>query len=462
VGAVEQSYHREFLSRLTADGTFACSCGRTHAIGTRRILMDHGALEASARSLVDEHGSGVRVWVLSDENTEAAAAARWKAALPGGRVTSRVLPGRPKPYPTLDLSGRLAEDALSCSADILVGIGGGVISDLVKRVSLDIDRPSWSVGTAASMDAYPSATVSFGVKGDKSALPGRISEVIVCDLDVIGAAPREMFFAGIGDLLAKYIAHLDWNLSHVMTGEHFCPVIAELALESARSALSAARSLRADPGKAMRTLTDAALSSGLAMQAATGSRPAASSEHTLSHFWETVRAAGNEPLNLHGVLVGASCRVMLPAYRALWDRLGTFEPDIRRRLDSYDAEMPWRETLEPGLRPYEGKVAEEMGGRSFDRGTLAQRLETFRTHREQVVSLGHAMLGEMAAMVEALDGLRYPFTLEELGICRENVLLPARNIRYLRRRYSAFELAYELGLESVLQDSIERGVAASG
>ncbi|MGA2481233.1 MAG: iron-containing alcohol dehydrogenase, partial [Spirochaetia bacterium] len=438
---MEQTYYSEFLSRFDASGAYECSCGLTHHVGTRKIFMEHGALEASARSLVQAHGDGIRLWVLSDENTEAAAAAGWKAALPGGRVTSRVLPGTPKPYPTLELSRGLAEDALSSSPDLLVGVGGGVISDLVKRVSLEIDRPGWSVGTAASMDAYPSATVSFGVKGYKSSLPARTSEVIVCDLDVIGKAPREMFYAGIGDLLATYTAHLDWSLSRIMTGEHFCPVIAELALESARSALSAARTLRDDPERAVRTLTDAALSSGLAMQAIGGSRPASSAEHTLSHFWETVHAAGNAPLNLHGVLVGAACRVMLPAYRALWERLGDFEPNVRRRLDLYDAELPWQETLEEGMRPYAGKVADEMNGRRFDRGVMAQRLETFRTHRQEIVSLGHSLLEEMGAMVEALDGLQYPFTLDALGIRRENLLLPVRNIRLLRKRYSAYELA---------------------
>jgi glycerol-1-phosphate dehydrogenase [NAD(P)+] len=460
VGAVERTFFKEFLSRFSADGTYACPCGQTHRLGTRTVVIEHGALEESARSLVAQHGSGVRLWVLSDENTEAAAAARWKAALPGGRVVPCILPGRPKPYPTLEMAQSLAAEARAASPDLVVGVGGGVISDLVKRVSLEIEKPNWSVGTAASMDAYPSATVSFGVRGYKSALPGRISETIVCDLDVIGRAPREMFAAGIGDLLGKFIAYLDWNLSRIMTGEHFCPVAAELALDSARTALSAARALRGDPARAVRSLTDAAVSSGLAMQAVTASRPAASSEHTLSHFWETTHAAGVESLNLHGVLVGAASRVMLPGYRALWRELETVEPDVRRRLDRYDAETPWQESLEEGLRPYAGKVAEEMNGRAFDRGTLAQRLETFRTRRLEILALGNAMLGEMTAMVEALDGLEYPFGLRDLRIPPESAYLPLRNIRFLRRRYSAFELAYELGIEEVLRGAAAAAVAA--
>jgi glycerol-1-phosphate dehydrogenase [NAD(P)+] len=459
---VERTYFREFLSHFDAEGTCHCSCGRDHHVGTRTVLMDRGALEASARSLVQEHGTGVRLWVLSDENTEAAAAARWKAALPGGRVTSRVLAGRPKPPATLEVAQQLSAEARAAAPDLLIGVGSGVISDLVKRVSLEIDRPNWSVGTAASVDAYPSATVALSVKGYKSAIPGRVSEVIVCDLDVIAGAPREMFLAGFGDLLAKFCAHLDWNLSRLMTGEEYCPLIAGLALESARGAISAARTMRDDPSRAVRTLTDAALSSGFAMQASEGSRPAASAEHTLSHFWETAHAVGNERLDLHGVLVGAATKIILAGYRPLYERLETAEPDVRGRLDLFDAERPWQETMEEGMLPFSGKVRDEMERRPFDRGTLARRLETFRTRRGEVLALGRSMLEELGAAVEALEGLRYPFSPAELGIARANVQLPVRNVRLLRSRYSGFDLAYELGLQGIIPAAVDEYLAAQG
>ena len=454
-------FFRDFLSRFDGQGVCACACGQVHRVNARSVHVQNGALEASADLLKDGYGPGARLWVLSDENTEQAAGSRWKSAVRAGRITSRVLPARPRPRPTLELAHQLADEVRSASPDLLVGVGSGVICDLAKRVSLETGLPNWAVATAASVDAFSSGTAAITVKGYHGSLPARASETIVCDLDVIGKAPREMFLGGLGDLLAKYIAHLDWNLSRIMTGEHYCPMISGVALESARSALFAARTLRDDPAEAIRALTDAAVSSGFAMQASMASRSAASAEHTLAHFWESVHAVTDERLDLHGILVGAASRIVCAAYRALYDRLQDAEPDVRQRLEAYDAEPPWRETLEEGLVPHLNKVQEEMDGRRFDRGILAQRLESFRTERLEILALGRSTLQELGAAVEVLEGLRYPFSLCALGITREQVTLPMRNIRLLRRRYSGFELAYELGLEGILRSATEGHLAAA-
>jgi glycerol-1-phosphate dehydrogenase [NAD(P)+] len=279
---------------------------------------------------------------------------------------------------------------------------------------------------------------------------------------VIADAPRVMFLAGLGDLLAKFIAHLDWNLSRIMTGEYYCPMIATVALESARSALLAARELRGDPGEAVRTLTDAALSSGFAMQAMLASRSAASAEHTMGHLWETPLTGLSTPLGLHGILVGAASRMILYSYRAFYARLAELEPDVSRRLSSFDAEASWQDSMDPGLLPYIGKVNEEMAGRVFDRGILAQRLETFRVNRTEILARAGSLLEELAAAVATLESMGYPFAPSELGIGRELLLLPFRNVRILRRRYSAFDLAWELGLENVLREAGEEYAASAG
>ena len=456
---VKRFFFQDFLSRFDSHGSFACECGRVHRIHTRAVLAEPGALDASAAALAREFPRA-RLWVLSDENTEAAAGARWKSAVAVSHIASRVLAARPKPAPTAELVDLLAREIPGESPDLLVAVGGGVISDLVKRLSLVLDRPNWCIATAASVDAYSSATAAIDVNGFHNALPARVSHTIVCDPDVIAGAPREMFLAGLGDLLAKYIAHLDWNLSRIMTGEYYCPVIADVALESARSALSAARELRADSLEAIRTLTDAAVSSGFAMQALGASRSAASAEHTMGHLWETPLTALKIRLDLHGILVGAASRMVLHGYRALYARLEQFEPDVSGRLSAYDAEPSWQETIEPALLPYIGKVRQEMTDRPFDRGILARRLEAFRVGRVEILGRARAMLEELGNAVETLEGIGYPFSPSELGIGRELLLLPYRNVRILRRRYSGFDLAYELGLENVLRETGEEYATA--
>jgi glycerol-1-phosphate dehydrogenase [NAD(P)+] len=444
-------HFQKFVSMFDDAGALACSCGQTHHLGTRTMLVSRGALQESAELLRREKGRGARLWVLSDENTEAAAAARWKSAAGADRVTARVLPARPKPQPTAALVEELSADARAASADLLVSVGGGVISDLVKRISLDLHVPNWCVATAPSVDAFTSGTSAINVNGFHGSVPARASEAVICDLDVIEKSPRDLHLAGLGDLLAKFLAYLDWNLSRIVTGESYCQPISDLALESARSALRAARSLDREPGESARTLTDAALSSGLAMQALRGSRSAASAEHTMAHYWESAHAVGNPRWDLHGILTGAASRIMLHGYRRLYSLLPEYSLDETSRLRGFDAEPPWRDSIEEGLRRFISKVNEEMAGREPDRGELVRRLEAFRAGKAEIAGLATRMLDECAQAVEVLQGIGFPFSMGELGVASTDVLLPYRNIRFLRRRYSTFDLAYDLGLESEMQ-----------
>lgn len=484
-----------FLAQLSPEGVLACACGRAHRIGVADVLVEPGALGRAAELLVRRHGPRPSVWVLSDENTEAAAARRWKAAVadaarraemaspgstgsaasstagsaaslgsagsPGARlhaaVHSRVLPAEPRPVPSAELAAELAAEVRRLAPDLLVAVGGGVMSDLVKHVSLEVGLPSWCIATSPSVDAYSSATASLRMGGFHQSVPARTHEVIVCDLEVLAAAPRELVLAGLGDLLAKFVAHLDWNLSAIVTGEHYCAVIADLALGSARMAARAAGQLGSDPIAAVGSLTDAIVMSGFAMQAIGSSRPAASAEHTIAHLWETAHAASNPRWDLHGVLVGAATRLVLAGYRAFYRRLPAIDPDPEERRAALAAEADWRERLEDGMRPFAEKVAREMRLPSGGDRSLEGRLDSLRLQREPIVGLADQLLAELAAAVDLFDRLGFPFSLDEIGIDGPLRMLPVRNVRLLRARYTTFDLAREIGRA----DQLERDVAAS-
>jgi glycerol-1-phosphate dehydrogenase [NAD(P)+] len=458
---VKKLIFEDFISRFDAKGELQCSCGALHRLSTRSVMVSVEAFRDAARLLADTRGSRVRLWVLSDENTEAAAADRFKSLVNAARIVSRVLPGKPRVHPTEELAQELAREAGGASVDLIVAIGSGVISDLGKRASLLSGLPNWCVATAPSVDAYGSATAAITINGYHGTVPARISEVVVADLDVISRAPRLMFHAGMGDLLAKFFAHLDWNLARVMTGEDYCPLVADTALESARLALDAARRLDDDHAEATRTLTDAGLSSSFTMQATGGSRPAASAEHTLAHYWETSHSAANGDIDLHGILAGAASRIILPLYDAFYRRLEGYSPDVPGRLEAFEDERPWQDTLEKGMVPFRDKVAEEMAGRSFDKAVLAERLGRFAANREWIIQNARGLLGELASSVRLLEKIGCPFTPSKLGIRRDDILMPLRNVRLLRRRYSSFDLAYELGLEETLMREAESVVRSS-
>jgi glycerol-1-phosphate dehydrogenase [NAD(P)+] len=364
--------------------------------------------------------------------------------------------------PTLELAAALGAEARTAAPELLVSVGSGVVSDLVKKASRDLELPNWCVATAPSVDAYTSGTSNIRVEGYAAPLPACPSGVVICDLEVVSRAPREMFLAGLGDLLAKFIAYLDWNLSRILTGEYYCETVEGFSLESARKALAAAREMGADVPAAARSLTDAVLVSGLAMQALRSSRPAASAEHTIAHYWGMAGAAGNAALDLHGILVGAASRVVLHAYRSFYRAAETADPDVRARIEALACEPHWEEQVDPQMRPFLGKMREEMRGRGFDRGKTAARLDAFRREKGRILEMAARTLEELSGAVELLESLGYPFPLRKLEISPRSAALAVRHLRFLRDRYSTFDLAHELGLEGELAAEAVRCVESEG
>ena len=438
-----------------------CPCGNVHRLSPVEVVFGERALESSAGTLLRSYGAKASLWVLSDERTEAAAGERWKRVTRAASISSRILPGDPLPVPTVELAGALAAEVRALAPDLLVGVGSGVISDLVKKVSLDAGVPNWCIATAASVDAYASAKSAIRVGGYHRAVPAQPSEVIVCDLEVLVRAPRRLFLAGLGDLLAKYLASLDWRIAARVTGETCCDVVGGFALGSARRAIDAARAWGRDPEAAVTALAEAALVSGFAMQAFGSSRPAASAEHTVAHFWETVGAAGAPEHDLHGILVGAGTKLLLPGYRAWLGAAGGLarleQLDLDERVLALAREPPWETTLEPALLPWRHVIAEEQPGKVLDRSMMMRRLQAVVREREQILALAEPLLAELAKAIEMLDGLGFPFSLQTLRIAEHQRLLPVRNVRLLRDRYTAFDLAHEVGREDELLAAVSAG-----
>ena len=140
----------------------------------------------------------------------------------GFHFTSTVVPASPRPRTTEEIIRRLSREAAEGSPDLILGIGGGTVSDILKVISLNLDVPNWCVVTAPSVDAYSSGTSALKLKHSHKSARARASELIMADLSVIGAAPEILFLSGVGDLLAKYLSYLDWRISALVTDEYIC------------------------------------------------------------------------------------------------------------------------------------------------------------------------------------------------------------------------------------------------
>jgi glycerol-1-phosphate dehydrogenase [NAD(P)+] len=435
-------------------GRLQCRCGKAHALQTRRIILDNGALDRLPELLENRYGSRMKTWVLSDEHTERAAGQRCKQLLSRSSSAGTVLPSTPRLRTTPEVTRRLCEQA--GSADLILAVGGGTISDIAKLVSRTLGIPNWCVVTAPSVDAFTSGTSAMKLSYRHKSEPARPAEVILADLEVLERAPQQMFLAGVGDLLAKYLSYLDWRLAALIIGEYICEQTAVLCLDSARQALRAMETLSTDRRAAVRSLTDATLLSGLAMQALSNSRPASSAEHTIAHYWELAHIVGNPTLELHGLLVGVSSRILLPVYRELYANPALWRFDLEDRLRQLQEEADWEQELSPSVRPFEVQMREEMEGGAPGPAAYRKRLENARNHRKELSELAGGLLDELENAVAVLAGLAFPFQLSDYRLDPQQALVPLRYVRFLRNRYSSFNLIHELGAGERLIELAER------
>ena len=249
------------------------------------ILLERGALERLPTYVVRP------ALVVVDANTEAVA---------GGHVARRLgaellrLPA--DSHATEDAAARVRERLRNG----LVAVGSGTLTDIVRYAAERAGCDFVSVPTAASMDGYASSVAALERDGVKLTLPARAPTAIFADPGIAAAAPTELTRAGIGDLLAKATARVDWLAAHLLYGEDW--------IELGPPPGPDVEALLEGDVEATAGLLGALIASGEAMAALGSSRPASGCEHHASHLWDLLALRGARPRALHGLQVGYATR----------------------------------------------------------------------------------------------------------------------------------------------------------
>lgn len=89
----------------------------------------------------------------------------------------------------------------------------GVINDLCKLASFHHGQSYLCVATAASVDGYSSSGAVVSRDGAKLNIETHAPLVILADVGVLAAAPKEMTAAGYADLAAKIPAGAEWMIA---------------------------------------------------------------------------------------------------------------------------------------------------------------------------------------------------------------------------------------------------------
>jgi len=196
----------------------------------------------------------------------------------------------------------LKDYCLTNKVDLLIGVGGGSILDVVKRVSLLINIENLLVPTIISNDGLVSSISVIKDTNDKTlSLPGRTPFGVVVDINIIRDAPSKFLQAAAGDILSNISATNDWVLASRNNGE---PIndLAYMLSRSAAFALLHHESKDIRNRNFLKQVVYCQINSGLAMALAGTSRPCSGSEHLISHAIDFHNLSEN---TLHGYQVGA-------------------------------------------------------------------------------------------------------------------------------------------------------------
>lgn len=426
-----------------------CSCGKEHHFSSR-VVVEAGAIRRLP-TILKELGAD-HVFVLSDKHTEAAAGQAVKALLTAaGMTVSGYVFDEDTPEPDEAHVG-LAMMHFTPMAQVVIGVGSGVINDISKIVAATTAKPYIIVGTAPSMDGYASATSSMTVQGLKVSLPSKCADVIIGDTDILCQAPLEMMASGLGDMLAKYVSIAEWRIAALVTGEYYCPEVAALVRTALKRCVDNADGLlRRDPA-AVAAVFEGLVIGGVAMTYAGVSRPASGVEHYLSHVWDMRGAALGTPVAFHGVQCALGTLIAVNMY----EKLITLTPDGERAL-AYAASFDfsaWSDTLRQFLgKGADSMIALEAKEKKYDTEKHAARLEIILSNWDGICRILREELPPAEELEHLLVKLKLPTTMEQMGL--DSALLPMtfKASKDIRDKYVLSRLCWDLGvLEELAED----------
>lgn len=434
------------------------------ATDTAEILIGDDVLGEAPRLFEAAFGDREAV-IVADENTLEVAGAAVRSALnAGGRsqLEPYVFDGRPTLHADYEnikaLSGSLREHQA-----IPIAVGSGTINDIVKRAAHECERPYMNVATAASMDGYTAFGAAITKQGYKQTMTCPAPRAVLADLRILTRAPAIMTSAGYADLLAKVTAGADWIVADALEVEPIDPTPWSLVQGPLRQATARPAHLSAGDPAAMEGLIEGLVMSGLAMQAASSSRPASGAEHQFSHLWEMEGlgqdpADGSPPLS-HGFKVGLGTVSIAALYDVVLER-DLAGLDIAAAVDRWPS---WEEVerrvraahTTPGL---DEAAVEETRAKYLEAAELGERLKLLA---ERWPSLRERLYEQLMSADELRAQLRAadcPTTPGEVGLTPERLRDTYRRAQMIRRRFTVLDLLDQAGiLEECVQSLFSPG-----
>ena len=438
------------LKELVRPEGFDCGCGRKHVCALKYLNIGRGIIR-EVPEMVAAMGRK-RPFVVCDGNTWEVAGRRVDEILTAAGIGHQVYivplehPDSVRIAPAeWEVGGIIMNFDPEC--DMVLAVGSGVVNDLCKVVAFATGRPSAVVGTAPSMDGYASNNAAMEVNRVKVSIYTNAPEGILLDSEILAQAPMRMLWAGLGDMVAKYIAACEWRICHLVTGEYYCEDIAELMREALRKLMAVADRIPERDPDAVASIAEGLVLAGMGMAYAQISRPASGLEHYFSHMWEMMALERGVPYDLHGIQVGIGTLLTLKLYRKLLaDGTRPDRATAEAHMRAFDP-AAW----EAQVRRIFGKTADQIlaieeKAHKNDPEKHAKRLDNIIAHWDEILQIIHEELPDYDALRATMAATGMPLTPADIDVPVRDVVDAFLGARDLRDKYLTCSLLWDMGL----------------
>ncbi len=298
--------------KIIEDFKKPCACGRVHETTVADVRIGSGLVHKVGEILA-ENNFPKNILLVADKNTIKAAEGICES-LTGFNVEYKI-------YENLRIATmdevKVVEGLIGDRDIAVLSVGTGSINDTCRQAAAHRNKPLCIFGTAPSMDGFASYSSPLVDGPFKASYPAKSPEVIIGDTKILAAAPTELKAAGFGDMVAKYVGLVDWQISALLTGEYYCGKIAALTRSAVDELMEMADRVTVEDEETAGKIFEALLKTGIGMSFSQNSRPASGSEHIIAHLVECVELRDGIIPNFHGDDIGVCTLHMLKYYNSL-------------------------------------------------------------------------------------------------------------------------------------------------
>ncbi|MDP4134007.1 MAG: iron-containing alcohol dehydrogenase, partial [Bacillota bacterium] len=405
------------------DGLKNCPCGRKHEIDIKAVEIGSGLLNKTAEILT-ANNFPKKILVVADKNTLKASEGILEVLKEGGFLYGIKL------YENLreaDVKGVNEVEEESKAYEGILSVGSGSLNDICRRAAFLADKEFAIFATAPSMDGFASGTSPITENNFKVTKQARQPSIIIADTKILANAPAELKSAGFGDMIAKYIALVDWKVSHLVTGEYYCENVALITKKALEKVVKLAPRVTEASEEAAEAIMEALVLTGLAMKLADCVRPASGTEHIISHYWEIKKLEKGLISDYHGKKVGVATLFATRIYKNI-----ILNKNIKFTLDKTD----WDEVY----KAYGPNFSEDIKKLNSPTVTDETTPEILRENWDEIVRIVHSELPSESDLLNLMKQAGAAATLDEISVSKDLGLQGLKYHPYMRHRMTLMRL----------------------